>query len=88
MWQLLSHRIFNMKRCRSMKKILLVLCITMNLICMMLAVFLFMMRNSGLAVFVDAGNGQPLNYTALIVVLAFLALLFAYLATRLVVGKK
>lgn len=75
-----------------MKKLLLVLCITMNLICMMLAAFLFMMRNSGLGIFINAdvgiGGGQSLDPTVLAVVLVILAILFAYLATKLAVGKK
>ena len=73
-----------------MKKLLLILCITMNLICMMLAVFLFMMRNSGLGIFinVDVGGGQSLDPTVMAVVLVILAILFAYLATKLAVGKK
>ena len=71
-----------------MKKFLLIICITMNLICMMLAVMLFMMRNSGLAIFVDIGGGQSLNPMMVMVVLFILALLFAYLATRVSVGKK
>ena len=71
-----------------MKKFLLIICITMNLICMMLAVMLFMMRNSGLAIFVNIGGGQSLNPMMVMVVLFILALLFAYLATRLAVGKK
>ena len=70
-----------------MKKLLLVLCITMNLICLMLAVFLFMMRNSGLAIFVNIGGGYSLNPTVMTVVLAILAVLFAYLATRIAVKK-
>ena len=71
-----------------MKKFLLIICITMNLICMMLAVMLFMMRNSGLAIFVDIGGGQSLNPMMVMVVLFILALLFAYLATRVSFGKK
>ncbi len=73
-----------------MKKLLLILCITMNLICMMAAVFLFMMRNSGLGIFVSVGTGvgQSLNPMVIMVVLVILAILFAYLATRLAVGKK
>ena len=72
-----------------MKKLLLILCITMNLICMMLAVFLFMMRNSGLGIFINidigGGGGQSLDPTVLSVVFVILAVLFAYLATRLAV---
>ena len=74
-----------------MKKLLLVLCITMNLICLMLAVFLFMMRNSGLGIFIDAGSGigggYSLDPTVMAVVLAILAVLFAYLATKIAVKK-
>ena len=73
-----------------MKKILLIICITMNLICMMAAVFLFMMRNSGLGIFINAGAGGDLslNPMVIMVVLVILAILFAYLATRLAVSKK
>ena len=73
-----------------MKKLLLILCITMNLICMMAAVFLFMMRNSGLAIFINPGSGldMNLNPTVIMVVMILLAILFAYLATKLAVSKK
>ena len=73
-----------------MKKLLLILCITMNLICMMLAVYLFMMTRNGYfdIMIMGAAGGTTLNPTMVMVVLILLALLFAYLATRLAVGKK
>lgn len=69
-----------------MKKLLLILCITMNLICMMLAVFLFMVSKNGVTALVIAG--QSFKPMVIAVVMILLAILFAYLATKLAVGKK
>lgn len=67
------------------KKLLLFMCILMNLTCMMLAALLFSLRNQGRAVLI---LGQSINPTAAIFALLAFAVLFVFLATKLFVAIK
>lgn len=63
------------------KKLLLFICILMNLACMMLAALLFALRSQGRAVLF---LGETINPTTAIIVLMVLAMVFMVLATQVV----
>lgn len=64
------------------KKLLLFLCILMNLACMMLAALLYSIRSQGMMVAFFLG--QSINPTTAIIVLMGLAFVFILLAIRVV----
>ena len=63
------------------KKLLLFICILLNIVCMMLAALLFALRSQGKAVWF---LGETINPTTVIVVLMVLAMVFIILATQVV----
>ena len=63
------------------KKLLLFICILLNIACMMLAALLFALRSQGRAVWFLGGTIDP---TIAIVVLMLLAVVFIILATQVV----
>jgi len=72
-----------------MKNILLVLSAGLCLLSLAGFLFLFLMRNSGLGIFVSFGTGMiTLDYQVLMMILAALAVVFAVLLLKILKWKK
>ncbi len=71
------------------KKLLLFMCILINLGCMMMAALLFSLRNQGLGIFTDGmGIGQSIDFTTAIVVLLVLAAVSMIAVVKLAVSMR
>ena len=72
-----------------MKNLLLVLSAALCLLSLAGFLFLFLMRNSGMGIFVGFGGGMiALDYMQAVIVLAILTVIFAVLTLKILKWKK
>ena len=72
-----------------MKNLLLILSAVLTLLSLAGFLFLFLMRNSGLGIFVGFGSGMiALDYMQAVIVLAILTVIFAVLTLKILKWKK
>ena len=72
-----------------MKNLLLILSAVLTLFSLACFLFLFLMRNSGMGVFVGFGGGMiALDYMQAVIVLAILTVIFAVLTLKILKWKK
>ena len=72
-----------------MKNILLVLSAALTLLSLAGFLFLFLMRNSGMGIFVGFGSGMiALDYMQAVIVLAISTIVFAILTLKILKWKK
>ena len=81
--------VFYKKEKIDMKNLLLVLSAVLTLLSLAGFLFLFLMRNSGLGIFIGFGGGMiALGYMQAVVVLAILTVIFAVLTLKILKWKK